>query len=95
MAQSTITSKNQTTVPKEVRDKLGTGPGDVLHWEVENGHARKSFAEYPGCAHPGDAAANHNRVGLAHGATYRYVSVHRFSSDFHPDRMRFAGWKSP
>ncbi len=40
MAQSTITSKNQTTVPKEVRDKLGTGPGDVLHWEVENGHAR-------------------------------------------------------
>ena len=40
MAESTITSKNQTTVPKEVREKLGTGPGDVLHWEVEDGHAR-------------------------------------------------------
>jgi len=40
MAQSSITSKNQTTVPKEVRDKLGTGPGDVLHWEVKDGHAR-------------------------------------------------------
>lgn len=40
MAQSSITSKNQTTVPKEIRDRLGTGPGDVLHWEVENGHAR-------------------------------------------------------
>jgi AbrB family looped-hinge helix DNA binding protein len=40
MAQSSITSKNQTTVPKEIRDKLGTGPGDVLHWEVEGGYAR-------------------------------------------------------
>ena len=40
MAQSTITSKHQTTIPKEVRDKLGTGPGDVLHWEVQNGQAR-------------------------------------------------------
>jgi AbrB family looped-hinge helix DNA binding protein len=40
MAQSSITSKNQTTVPKEVRDRLGTGPGDVLHWEVEGDHAR-------------------------------------------------------
>ena len=40
MAQSSITSKNQTTVPKEVRDRLGTGPGDVLHWEVENGDVR-------------------------------------------------------
>lgn len=40
MAQSTITAKNQTTVPKEVRERLGTGPGDVLHWEIENGHAR-------------------------------------------------------
>ena len=27
MAQSKITSKNQTTVPKEVRDKLALGPG--------------------------------------------------------------------
>ena len=40
MAQSTITSKNQTTVPREIRRKLGTGPGDVLHWEIENGEAR-------------------------------------------------------
>ena len=40
MAQSSITSKNQTTVPKEVRDRLGTGPGDVLQWDVENGQAR-------------------------------------------------------
>lgn len=40
MAQSTITSKNQTTVPREVREKLGAAPGDVLHWEVRKGEAR-------------------------------------------------------
>ena len=40
MAQSTITSKNQTTVPRDIRRKLGAGPGDVLHWEVEDGQAR-------------------------------------------------------
>lgn len=34
MARSTITSKYQTTVPREVREKLGVGPGDVLRWEV-------------------------------------------------------------
>jgi bifunctional DNA-binding transcriptional regulator/antitoxin component of YhaV-PrlF toxin-antitoxin module len=34
MAKSTITVKNQTTVPKEVREKLAVGPSDVLQWEV-------------------------------------------------------------
>lgn len=34
MAQSTITSKFQTTVPKEIRQKLGLRPQDVLCWEV-------------------------------------------------------------
>lgn len=34
MTQSTITSKYQTTVPKEVREKLGLRPQDVLRWEV-------------------------------------------------------------
>jgi AbrB family looped-hinge helix DNA binding protein len=34
MTKSTITVKNQTTVPKEVREKLGVGPGDILKWEV-------------------------------------------------------------
>jgi AbrB family looped-hinge helix DNA binding protein len=33
-SKSTITSKNQTTVPKEVRERLGMGPGDVLLWDV-------------------------------------------------------------
>ncbi len=34
MPTSTITSKRQTTVPKEVCDALDIGPGDKLTWEV-------------------------------------------------------------
>jgi antitoxin PrlF len=37
MPTSTITSKGQTTVPKEVRDLLDVGPGDRLTWEVHGG----------------------------------------------------------
>ena len=37
MAISTITSKGQTTVPKEVREALDLGPGDKLTWEVNGG----------------------------------------------------------
>jgi AbrB family looped-hinge helix DNA binding protein len=37
MPTSTITSKGQTTVPKEVRDALDIGPGDRLTWEVRGG----------------------------------------------------------
>ena len=35
MPKSAITSKGQTTVPREVREKLGVGPGDTLRWEIE------------------------------------------------------------
>jgi AbrB family looped-hinge helix DNA binding protein len=34
---STITTKGQTTVPKEVRDALDIGPGDKITWEVRGG----------------------------------------------------------
>lgn len=37
MTISTITSKGQTTVPKEVREALNVGPGDKLTWEVRGG----------------------------------------------------------
>ena len=37
MPTSTITSKGQTTVPKEVREALDIGPGDKLTWEVNGG----------------------------------------------------------
>jgi bifunctional DNA-binding transcriptional regulator/antitoxin component of YhaV-PrlF toxin-antitoxin module len=44
MTKSTLTVKYQTTVPKEVREKLGVGPSDVLTWEVEGDHVRVASA---------------------------------------------------
>ena len=34
MHESTITAKGQTTVPRQVREKLGVGPGTRLVWHV-------------------------------------------------------------
>ncbi|MFM9883244.1 MAG: AbrB/MazE/SpoVT family DNA-binding domain-containing protein [Burkholderiales bacterium] len=34
MAESTITQKGQTTVPQQIRDALGVGPGTKLLWYV-------------------------------------------------------------
>jgi AbrB family looped-hinge helix DNA binding protein len=44
MAKSKITTKNQTTVPREVRKRLGVGPGDELEWHVEGGRVEVSFS---------------------------------------------------
>ncbi len=44
MTKSTITVKYQTTVPKEVRLKLGVGPSDVLQWEWVDNHVRVTAA---------------------------------------------------
>jgi AbrB family looped-hinge helix DNA binding protein len=35
----TVTSKGQTTIPKEVRDQLGIGEGSRIEWRVEKGKA--------------------------------------------------------
>jgi len=45
MSQSTLTVKYQTTVPKEVREKLGVGPGDVLKWEILGDRVQVAAAE--------------------------------------------------
>jgi len=37
MPVSTMTSKGQTTVPKEVREALDLTPGAKLRWEVRGG----------------------------------------------------------
>ena len=34
MSESTITSKGQTTVPRQVREQIGAGPGTRLVWHV-------------------------------------------------------------
>ena len=35
LAQSNVTAQGQTSVPLEVRRKLGIGPGSVLEWDEE------------------------------------------------------------
>jgi AbrB family looped-hinge helix DNA binding protein len=42
---SKITSKGQTTLPKEIRDKLGVHSGDTLVYEVEGNAVRVRKAE--------------------------------------------------
>ena len=37
MATSTLTSKGQTTVPKEVREALDLEAGDKLWWDIRGG----------------------------------------------------------
>ena len=34
MSESTITAKGQTTVPRQVREQIGAGPGTRLVWHV-------------------------------------------------------------
>ena len=35
IAQSKVTAQGQISVPKDVRETLGVGPGSVLQWEQE------------------------------------------------------------
>ncbi len=44
MPKSALTTKNQTTVPREVRERLGLGAGGVLNWELIPGGAKVSAA---------------------------------------------------
>jgi len=37
-ATSRITAQGQTSVPAEIRKRLGLGPGSVLTWDVEGDH---------------------------------------------------------
>lgn len=53
MPTSTLTSKGQTTVPKEVREVLDLGEGDKLTWEIRGGRVavtteRPSLLDFEG-----------------------------------------------
>ena len=52
MQESTVTSKGQTTLPKEVRKALGLRPGDKVRYVVLDGEVRilkvRSIAELAG-----------------------------------------------
>jgi len=53
MPTSTLTTKGQTTVPKEVRDALALEPGDKLSWQINGGRvaittARPSLLDFEG-----------------------------------------------
>lgn len=53
MSFSTITSKGQLTVPKDVRDQIGLRTGDEVEFRVEkDGSARL----LPMCVRPADVA---------------------------------------
>jgi AbrB family looped-hinge helix DNA binding protein len=45
MPKSTITSKGQTTVPRQVREQLGVGPGDTLRWETVGNSVHVTVSE--------------------------------------------------
>lgn len=38
LADTKVSEKNLTTVPKSVRNFLDVGPGDRVEWHVEDGH---------------------------------------------------------
>jgi bifunctional DNA-binding transcriptional regulator/antitoxin component of YhaV-PrlF toxin-antitoxin module len=66
MTRSTITVRCKTTVPKEVREKLGVGPSDSLDWEVVGDHARVSASS--GAGDPGDTGARGRKIPPGAGA---------------------------
>lgn len=62
MTQSTLTSDYQTTIPEEVRQKLGLRPQDVLLWEVVGEDvrvlpARRDFLDRRGSLRVGPGSA--------------------------------------
>ena len=65
MNQSTITSKFQTTVPKEIRNRLDLRPGDVLRWDVDGDSirmipARRGFLDRRGTIRVGPGSVVHD-----------------------------------
>lgn len=77
MFASTMTSKGQTTVPKEIRKQLNLKPGDKVFWYLEDGRIvlrikNRSIKELAGFLHrPGQRAATLEEIdeAIAQAAT--------------------------
>jgi len=50
---SKITSKYQTTIPKEVRERLKLSVSDILEWKIEDGEIKVEPSKSPFKAHQG------------------------------------------
>jgi AbrB family looped-hinge helix DNA binding protein len=75
MPKSTITSKGQTTIPREVRESLAVGPGDALNWELVGNTVRisvshRAFLRRRGaiCVGRGSTAQDIHRARAQRGA---------------------------
>ncbi len=69
MATSTVSSKGQITIPKQVRDRLGVHQGDRIEFVVDSGGSvslrplKRSVRELAGFLHrPGDGAATQGEM---------------------------------
>ena len=71
MPKSTLTSKGQITIPKELRDRLGLQPGDVLQF-AEDERGRILLA--------GPVAVEGALGSLSHRAPRRPVTVERMNA---------------
>ena len=69
--QGTITSKGQTTIPKEVQKKLKLKPGDRIYWILEDDQAvlrpkTRSILDLAGMLHrPGQKPATIEEMNSA------------------------------
>jgi hypothetical protein len=78
MTKSMITVKNQTTVPREIRERLAVGPSDALQWEVVGNRvlvsaARPSFLDRKGRIKvgPGDTVDDVRKARMLMGLKRR------------------------
>lgn len=77
MYMGTMTSKGQTTVPKEIRESLKLKPGDKVYWYLENGRVifrakNRSIKEFAGMLHrPGQRPVSLEEIdeAIAQAAT--------------------------
>lgn len=77
MFESTMTSKGQTTIPKEIRKQFNLKTGDKVFWHLEGGRIvlrtkNRSIKELAGFLHrPGQGAATLEEIdeAIAQAAT--------------------------